>query len=79
MTVAFKRQTDADRWPEPGTYRKTDVGGGRFSAVISCPECKTTGSLQGSHEVAPDGAVTPSVVCDCGFHEFIELAGYADA
>lgn len=26
--------------------------------------------------VAHDGTVSPSVVCDCGFHEFIRLEGW---
>ncbi len=31
------------------------------------------------HTIAPDGTVSPSVVCpakDCGFHEFIKLEGW---
>ena len=62
-------------WPLPGTYRKTKTEEGP-SAVITCPDCKKPGSLSGSHEIRDNGYVEPSVVCPCGFHEFIILADW---
>lgn len=41
------------------------------NALISCPTCGKFGSL-GNHEVAPDGTVSPSLVCPwkpCLFHD----------
>lgn len=70
---AFTRS--AETWMKPGEYRPATCDGVR-SAVICCPSCGERGSLAGSHQVGADGTVTPSVVCDCGFHEFIRLEGW---
>ncbi len=75
MTTVLTRFTTGE-WPIKGTYRKTTDPGVAFSAVISCPDCGTVGSLSGSHDVHADGEVQPSVVCACGFHAFITLEGY---
>ncbi len=61
--------------PEKGEFRH-GVRDGKRMAIIACPDCGVRGSLAGSHEVAEDGKVTPSVACDCGFHEFIVLEGW---
>lgn len=56
-----------------GTWRPY-MGG----AFLRCPDCGLLSSLR-NHEIAPDGAVTPSVVCTrprCWFHEFIWLKGW---
>lgn len=64
-------------WPGKGQYRKTSTQNPPgFSAVISCPGCGVVGSLDESHDVHADGTVQPSVVCTCGFHDFIVLEGY---
>lgn len=46
-------------------------------AILTCPKCGQFGSL--NHEIAPDGTVTPSMVCttkDCGFHDMGKLVGW---
>lgn len=64
-------------WMEPGKYRAAVCDGVR-SAVICCPSCGERGSLAGSHSIAPDGTVHPSVDCECGgFHEMTRLEGWA--
>lgn len=66
-------------WKERGTWVKVTTVLG-VTACISCPQCGTSGSLSRSGadgwKIAADGTVTPSVVCECGFHEFIRLEGW---
>jgi hypothetical protein len=53
-----------------GTYMA-----GMKTAVISCPECGTVGSLR-DHTIKPTGEVDPSVACPnmtCSFHAHIVL------
>lgn len=40
-----------------------------------CPGCKLlhTFAVGRVHRVAPDGTVTPSYLCNCGYHEWIRL------
>lgn len=59
----------------PGTWKalKTLLLGKK--ATFTCPNCKQVGTLI-DHDIADDGTVTPSVVCDCGFHEWIYLVGW---
>lgn len=67
-------------WPSGAQYRPTVDKDGVRSAVIGCPKCGLMGHLKGSHQIADDGTVSPSVVCTtegCGFHEFIRLEGWA--
>lgn len=50
-----------------------------FKARICCPGCGYDCTLRGTHDVADDGAVSPSLVCPndgCGFHEFVKLEGW---
>jgi hypothetical protein len=63
-----------------GTWRaiKRD---GVAAANFCCPLCGFRAGLgHGSnHEIASDGSVSPSVVCDgegCTFHEYIKLEGW---
>lgn len=53
--------------PEPGVVKPD----------LYCPGCGRSGHL-GGHEIRPDGAVSPSVVCpfECGFHAFVILDGW---
>lgn len=54
-----------------GRWRPVLLDGER-TARIACPSCGTLGLLD--HEIAEDGAVSPSVVCPrdgCGWHEWI--------
>lgn len=41
-----------------------------------CPKCRGMGDLTETHEIASDGTVSPSVVCDCGFHDLVKLEGW---
>lgn len=61
----------------PGTWNLLRIGAKR-SATFNCRACKRVGFLV-DHAIAPDGTVTPSVVCPsvgCTFHEFIRLEGW---
>lgn len=70
------RDTSAESFPAPGTWRPVTIGG-ESSAFFRCPKCPTYGSLFGTHDIADDGTVTPSVVCpNCDFHESIKLEGW---
>lgn len=61
--------------PPAGTYRRWEHHKG-VSAVIACPDCGQRGSLAANHKIGEDGCVVPSVVLDCGFHDFIRLEGW---
>lgn len=45
------------------------------SASFVCPVCELRAYLT-DHEIAEDGTVTPSVLCDCGFHDYLKLIGW---
>jgi hypothetical protein len=68
-----------DVWlDKPGTYRR-GKSDGRLTATMSCPTCGGAASLSG-HTIAPDGDVSPSVVCPhdgCDFHEYVTLLGWS--
>lgn len=62
--------------PEPlegGSWRRWAGSRGAFGVLLTCPGCGYEAFLD--HDVAPDGSVSPSVVCpmDCGFHDFVRL------
>jgi hypothetical protein len=57
---------------KPGTWGTWWTWKGRV--VVACPTCGTAACLD--HQIAADGAVTPSVECAvlrCGFHEQVRL------
>lgn len=56
---------------DPGTWCM-GVLDERRVVFLTCPDCHSTGPLL-EHSIGDDGAVTPSVVCDCGFHEHVRL------
>ena len=62
-----------------GTYKRI-LSDGKPVAKFTCPQCDFTANLGGgTHEIAKDGVVTPSVVCDgqgCMFHDWIALVGW---
>jgi hypothetical protein len=63
---------------KPGTWKALQNIRKGLSATFACPKCHMVGSLS-DHEIAPDGTVTPSVVCPneaCDFHEYIQLEGW---
>lgn len=67
---------DESENPARGTWRRTKTSAGP-SANIVCPQCGTEGALD--HEIAADGAVSPSLVCPgkgCTFHEYGKLEGW---
>lgn len=51
------------------------IGGYRLP-IVYCPDCG--GGLLGdsTHRIEENGDVNNSVVCPCGFHEFIKLEGW---
>lgn len=53
---------------------------GKFTASLSCPKCGDQGALW-EHQIAIDGAVTPSVMCGaCDYHESgLQLEGWPEA
>lgn len=74
--MKIPRDTTTDDFPAPGTWRPAKRDG-KQTAFFRCPKCPTVGSLDGTHEVADDGTVTPSMVCpNCDFHEWIVLDGW---
>ena len=48
-----------------------DRGAGVF---VLCPQCDVKRYLD--HQIDDQGNVSPSVVCDCGFHATIRLEGW---
>lgn len=66
----FKRD---DELSEKGTWRPSSG-----KAISSCPGCGYLGGLH-KHDIAPDGTVTPSMVCPwapCTFHDMGRLEGW---
>ena len=65
-----------DKFPATGTWSPRVVAGKR-TAQLSCPNCGDSGSLC-THEIAADGTVTPSVMCNaCDYHESgLKLEGW---
>ena len=78
--MTFKRSERT--WPPMGGYREVKTEDGKRSARITCPHCGLRGSLAETHEIGPDGLVTPSVMCPgngqevCTFHETVTLEGW---
>lgn len=61
-----------------GTWKRWDAGPQGQTAAFTCPKCGGIAMLI-DHEIGPDGAVSPSVVCPnekCDFHEYIKLEGW---
>lgn len=70
------RDTSSQPFPQPGTWRPITIGAAT-SAFFRCPKCPTYGSFFGTHEIAADGTVTPSVACpNCDFHDSLFLEGW---
>ena len=70
---------------EQGTWRRSFLMGKDQEPVIllNCPKCGNDLGVAGwhykNHTIAPDGTVSPSMVCThdgCDFHEFIKLENY---
>lgn len=58
--------------------RSEDLATRGIKAVTCCPSGHH-GSLR-THEIKPDGEVTPSYVCPeptCGWHEWVRLEGWS--
>jgi predicted RNA-binding Zn-ribbon protein involved in translation (DUF1610 family) len=73
VTQSYRQNNDH----KPGTWKGLLTPEGR-KASFTCPKCGQLGSLA-DHNIAPDGTVSPSVVCPtagCDFHEFIRLEGW---
>ncbi len=61
----------------PGTWAKAKMADGQPTALACCAKGHIA-SLS-DHDIAADGAVTPSLVCPeegCTFHEFVQLDGW---
>ena len=75
--MIIPKDHSAGPFPAPGTWRLGSSDGHR-TAFFRCPKCRAYGALAGTHEVAADGKVTPSMVCpNCDFHEWITLDAWA--
>lgn len=57
------------RIPEKAEWAPLKVGD-THTAWLACPKCGQRGTLE-DHEIAADGSVTPSVMCNdgCDYHE----------
>ena len=61
---------------QPGTWM-TATRDGKPIVRIACPNCGRAGALEpDDHTVHRAGGVSPSVVCDCGFHDRVHLDGW---
>lgn len=61
-------------WSTPQTWARV-IADGVETARISCPDCGVVGALR-DHAIDDKGEVKPSVQCDCGYHQFIQLEGW---
>jgi hypothetical protein len=88
LLIKRDMETDVDRMCEPLTWRwGNDNTGHRFPIFFDTfghgmpigVEYKIKNRVYPPHNIAPDGTVSPSVVCireGCTFHEFIKFGGY---
>lgn len=60
--------------------RSVQVGhhGKRFTASLTCPQCRKDYVLGPAYGLQDDGLVQPAVSCLCGWCEHVMLEGYAD-
>jgi len=80
LAPAPPRVATEERCP-PLTWRRLtrDVHDRLAWALLSCSNGHECYLSPIHHQVAADGAVTPSAVCpvkDCGWHQFIRLVGW---
>lgn len=59
---------------EAGTWYPGSLDGAS-TVFLTCPGCGRSGPLD-SHTIKDDGAVEPSIACECGFHEWVQLQDY---
>lgn len=62
-----------------GSWRPVKRDGQR-TVRFTCPGCGFDALLVDTHEIAPDGIVTPSLDCPnngCGFHDNVRLVGWS--
>ena len=71
MIEAPKGREKGQWWP----LRVLEGTSGHKSASFVCPKCGLKAYLT-NHDIAEDGTVTPSVLCDCGFHDNLKLIGW---
>lgn len=71
MIEVTKGRDKGQWWP----LRVLEGTSGHNSASFICPKCGLKAYLT-DHNIALDGSVHPSVLCDCGFHEFLKLIGW---
>jgi len=58
---------------EKGTWKLVKLDG--VPAIwIACPGCGQHALLE--HGVSLSGEVNPSLLCECGYHEWVQLTGY---
>ena len=70
----FKYDDDGTR--KAGTWARV-IRNGKSIAQIVCHNCDLAGTLDpGHYTINAAGEISPSVVCGCGYHEFIELEGW---
>lgn len=50
--------------------------GGSLSAIVFCPDCKNAGFLK-DHTIEGDGTVSPSILCQCGWHVWARLLDWS--
>lgn len=60
-----------------GTWRRVGLDGA-ITAMLVCPQCGARSALT-THKIHGDGEVHPSVVCDCGFHDWVRLVGWLES
>ena len=71
---ALKQNSWATSIPK-GTYNKVNPTAITPTVRVSCPDCGKVKQLDG-HHISPEGEVTPPILCDCGFHESVQLVGW---
>ena len=71
--IVEKGREKGQWWP----LRVLQGTSGYNSATFKCPKCGVKGGLE-EHTIAEDGSVSPSVLCNCGFHEWLRLEDWGD-
>lgn len=81
--MSFRRAADGERM-DPCTWKPVRrshldprASAEPWTAAAVC--ANDHACVYSEHAVAPDGTVTPSVVCpydNCGFHEMVKLEGW---
>ncbi len=79
MTTTIPRRKEGQTWTDGPWWQPATFEDGLPTAEFCCPAGCPCILSRHIHTIAPDGAVSPSLVCPAcpvGFHEYVRLDGW---